>query len=123
MDSLSPEHLTKLDQAKNIWFASVRPDGRPHLAPVWFAFYGGRLYVSIEATSVKGRNIQANPQVALALEEGIHPVICEGRAAPVVPPYPAQVLEIFQKKYDWDLNTENQYSQLVEIIPLRWLAW
>jgi hypothetical protein len=119
----SPKIQEKLAQAANIWFASVRLDGRPHLTPVWFVYDGRHLYVSIDPNSVKRRNLASNPHVSLALEDGSHPLICEGQAALIPPPYPLEIAGLFQKKYDWDIRTEGQYSQLVEITPRKWLAW
>jgi nitroimidazol reductase NimA-like FMN-containing flavoprotein (pyridoxamine 5'-phosphate oxidase superfamily) len=119
----SPEGQEKLAQAANIWLASVRPDGRPHLTPVWFVFEDRRLYVSIDPGSVKRRNLASNPRVSLALEDGSHPLICEGRAVFISSPYSAEIMDLFQKKYDWDIRAEGQYSQLVEITPGKWLSW
>ena len=123
MPSIPKEAQEKLRQAANIWLASVRPDSRPHLTPVWFVHANGQLYVSIDPNSVKSRNLAANPNVALALEDGNHPLICEGRAAWIEPPYPDEVVELFQQKYEWDITSEGQYSQLVKITPRRWLGW
>jgi hypothetical protein len=91
MLTLPPEAETKLETEKNIWVASVRPDGRPHLAPVWFAWHAGKLYICTGPGSVKARNISQNPRVALALEGGSHPVICEGIAAPAPAPGSAEM--------------------------------
>jgi len=123
MNKITPEIETRLQSSQNIWLASVRPDGRPHLAPVWFAWLRGILYVCIEPTSVKGENIALNQRVALSLEEGLHPIIFEGLAAPVPEPWPEEVLSIFLKKYEWDLQVEARYTQLLEIIPQKIMAW
>jgi PPOX class probable F420-dependent enzyme len=123
MTPLSNEAQERLDAAQNIWIASVRPDGRPHLTPVWFAWAGGKLYVSIDPDSVKSKNIAHDPRVALSLEDGLHPVICEGTAAPLEPPWPEEVLAVFLRKYAWDITQENQYHQVVEVTPKKWLAW
>jgi hypothetical protein len=119
----SPEDLEKLTQAANIWFASVRSDGRPHLTPVWFVYDGLHLYVSIDPKGIKNRNLTTNPNVSLALEDGSHPLICEGQAALLHQPYSPEILALFQKKYDWDIREDGQYNQLVEITPEKWLAW
>jgi hypothetical protein len=119
----SPEALEKLTQAANIWFASVRSDGRPHLTPVWFVYDGLHLYVSIDPKGIKNRNLTTNPNVSLALEDGSHPLICEGKAALLHRPYSPEILALFQKKYDWDIREDGQYNQLVEITPEKWLAW
>jgi PPOX class probable F420-dependent enzyme len=112
-----------LETEKNIWIASVRPDGRPHLAPVWFVWQDGKLYVCTAPESVKARNIEQNPRVVLALEDGSSPVICEGSAAPVPSPWPEKVIALFQHKYDWNISSEEQYTQLVEVTPTKWLTW
>ena len=119
----SPQAREKLAQAANIWFASVRSDGRPHLTPVWFVYDGHQLYVSIDPNSVKSRNLATNPYVSLALEDGSHPLICEAQAALIPPPFPDEIVELFQKKYDWDIRTDSQYGQLVAITPRKWLDW
>ncbi len=123
MEELTVEYQRKLETAENIWFGSVRPDGRPHLAPVWFAWNGRKLYICIEERSIKGRNVASNPQVVLALEDGLNPVICEGKAVPLAGPLPPDIVAIFRKKYNWDISADGQYNQLLEITPSKWLAW
>lgn len=123
MEDLSPEAQQQLTTAQNIWIGSIKPGGRPHLTPVWFVYCEGKLYISIDPKSVKSRNITLNPHVALALEDGLHPLICEGRAALLEQPWPDEILNIFLQKYEWDLTTEEQYNQLLEITPDKWLAW
>ena len=123
MTLLSSEVLQRLTAEANIWFATVRADGRPHLVPVWFAWHSERLYVCIEAGSVKARNLEQNSRVSLALENGSQPVICEGIAAVVSPPWPEPVVDIFKAKYDWDITTDGRYDTLVEVTPVKWLSW
>ena len=113
----------RLELEKNIWIATTRPDGRPHLVPVWFAWYSSKLYLCIESSSVKGRNLAANPQLCLALEDGSKPLIVEGRAEEHAPPWPSGVQAIFKHKYDWAISTDGQYDQLIEVTPERWLSW
>jgi F420H(2)-dependent biliverdin reductase len=113
----------RLSGERNIWIATVRPDGRPHLVPVWFVYVGNNIYVCTEPASVKGKNLGHNSRVALALEGGTHPVICEGTAQFLAQPWPSAVVETFRSKYDWDITEETQYTALVEITPARWLEW
>ena len=63
--------------------ATIRPDGRPHLAPVWYIREGERVKVMTFESSVKVRNVNANPKVALSVATDGHPywyVILEGDA-------------------------------------------
>lgn len=106
-----------------IWMVTVRPNGRPHIVPVWFVLTEGNLYLCIEPESVKGRNLTFNKNVSLALEDGTHPVICEGEARLLERPWPGAVMSGFQEKYDWDISKERSYTQLVEITPRKWLHW
>ncbi len=62
---------------------TVRPGGRPHVAPVWFLWEAGRVYMIAGNTAVKVRNIRANPAVALSVAADARPyqyVIMEGQA-------------------------------------------
>jgi general stress protein 26 len=103
----------RLTRARNIWIATVRPDGRPHLVPIWFVTDAGRWYICTGADSVKARNLQANPAIALALEDGTDPYVIEG-AARAVQPGPA-VVQKFKAKYDWDITTDPDYGCVFEI--------
>ncbi len=58
--------------------ATVRADGRPHVAPVWFALDRatagpdapvGDLVLNTAAGSVKGRNILRDPRIALCVDD------------------------------------------------------
>lgn len=121
--TLSPSALQRLQTEKNIWIATSRPDGNPHLTPVWFAWFSGKIYICISENSVKARNIARNPRVALALEDGVHPVICEGVARPLPKPGPDAVQAIYKEKYSWDYAEDGDYGLLVEITPTKWLGW
>jgi hypothetical protein len=120
---LPPAAAKRLETEANIWVATARPDGRPHLTPVWFAWCAGKLYACVQSGSVKARNLRQNPQVSLALENGSNPVICEGTAALLAPPWPEEVAAIFAAKYEWNIHTDTEYDQLLEITPVKWLAW
>lgn len=119
----SQELLLRLESQTNIWFGSVRQDQRPHLVPVWFIIAEGRIYIGTDPNSVKIKNIRNNPHVVLALEDGTHPVIVEGLAAILDKPYRDIILNGFYKKYEWDINTDTQYHQVVEVRPQKWLSW
>lgn len=61
--------------------ATVRPDGRAHVAPVAFVLDGDDLLFSTAATSVKGRALLRGGEVALAVDDEQKPypfVIVEG---------------------------------------------
>jgi len=113
----------RLQTERNIWLATNRVDGRPHLVPVWFVWHEGHVYIGIQSNSVKARNLARNPKVSLALEDGVRVVICEGTAVIVPPPLDPQLNQLFQTKYDWNLATDDEYDLLIQITPDKWLTW
>ncbi|MFJ4848397.1 MULTISPECIES: PPOX class F420-dependent oxidoreductase [unclassified Streptomyces] len=63
--------------------ATVRTDGRPHLAPIWFLLDGDDLVFNTGAGTAKGRNIARDGRVALCVDDDRPPfsfVVMEGRA-------------------------------------------
>jgi len=114
----------RLRQESNVWVATVRPDGRPHLTPVWFAWHAGRLYICIDPNSVKARNLAHNPHMAMALENGSDPTILEGTGRQLnVADVPAEVVAEFKRKYDWDIRADRQYRRVIETAPTKVLSW
>lgn len=105
---------------RNIWLATTRPDGRPHLAPVWFVWLRDRAFICTPSKSVKGRNLAANPRVSFALENGDKGLVCEGAATRLPLPHPPDVLAAFKEKYNWDIPTDPEYDALIEITPIKW---
>ncbi len=64
--------------------ATVRPDGRPHLAPVWYDVDDeGLLVFNTGAATVKGRNLAADPRLSVCVDDDRPPfsfVVVEGTA-------------------------------------------
>lgn len=61
--------------------ATVRADGRPHVAPIWFVLDGEDLIFNTWHASVKGKNLQRDGRVALTVDEEVAPyafVLVEG---------------------------------------------
>lgn len=123
MSEPSERAVARLAAEQNIWLASVRPDGRPHLVPIWFVWSGGQIYLCVQAASVKARNIMHNPRVALCLESGGDPVVVEGEAALAAPPWPDEVVAGFMAKYNWLITGDEEYDALIAVRPRKWLAW
>ena len=121
----TPEQIQeRLSTEKNIWLASVRANGAPHLVPIWFVTHGGLIYMCTDPESVKVRNLRHSERVALALEDGSKPIIFEGSAR-IVPheKTPAAVSPLFKQKYDWDITTDAKYSLVIEVTPNKTMTW
>ncbi|MBU6359286.1 MAG: pyridoxamine 5'-phosphate oxidase family protein [Chloroflexota bacterium] len=113
----------RLDTERNIWLATTRPDGRPHLTPIWFVWMHDKIYFCTQGKAVKTRNLTANPNVAFSLENGDKPAIGEGVAKLLEAPFPTEIVAAFKTKYNWDMNTDPGYTALFEIAPQKWLSW
>jgi hypothetical protein len=76
---LSWNHVEqRLTQAHNFWLATTRPDGRPHVKPLWAVWVDGALYFDGIPTARWARNLATNPAAAVHLESGEDVVILEG---------------------------------------------
>ena len=72
-DLLSEPYLAHL--------GTVRPDGRPHVAPVGYIEENGKAFVIASADAVKFRNVRHNPKVSLSIVTAQRPyqhVVLEG---------------------------------------------
>ncbi|MPZ84460.1 MAG: pyridoxamine 5'-phosphate oxidase [Actinophytocola sp.] len=72
--------LARLRESHDFWLATVWPDGRPHLTPVWAVWDDGALWFSSSPRSRKIRNIRAGSAVSVSTEDPESPVILAGRA-------------------------------------------
>lgn len=122
LDSVRP----RLESERNIWMATVRPDGRPHLVPVWYVWHNDKIWISTPDSTVKVKNLKQNNRISVALEDGNKPVILEGTGTihAAAAQVSQEVLEIFLTKYDWHIATDTDavYSML-EVTPKRILNW
>jgi PPOX class probable F420-dependent enzyme len=72
-----------LVRARTATLATVRADGRPHAAPIWFDLDGDILIFTTGESTVKGRNMRRDPRVSLCIDEEeppFHFVVIEGKA-------------------------------------------
>ncbi|MCB0009397.1 MAG: pyridoxamine 5'-phosphate oxidase family protein [Anaerolineales bacterium] len=113
----------RLLQERNIWLATNRPDGRPHLTPIWFIWQEDKIFICMKPDSVKARNLAANNAVALSLEDGSDVVICEGTAEYVAPPWSPALMAAFKAKYNWQIDEDKDYGHVMAITPQKWLSW
>ena len=109
-------------QADACWFSSTRPDSRPHMAPIWHVVHDGRIFVVTQRKSVRAANIRTNPAVSLALADTSNALIIEGSAHPA-PNRRSELQPHFLAKYDWDIATDPDYDDIIEVIPRKVIAW
>jgi PPOX class probable F420-dependent enzyme len=77
-----------------VHLATTRPDGAPHVVPLWFVWREEAVYVSCRRESATWRNAEHDPRVALSFSAGrvwrdYAGIVLFGRAEPLVPEHPA----------------------------------
>jgi PPOX class probable F420-dependent enzyme len=99
--------LDRLRDSHDYWVATVWPDGRPHLMPVWAVWAGGELWFSASLGSRKIRNIAAGSAVSVSTEDPLNPVVVEG-VAEIITELPAiqGFLDGMNGKYGTDYPIE-----------------
>ncbi|HEX5587074.1 MAG TPA: PPOX class F420-dependent oxidoreductase [Acidimicrobiia bacterium] len=72
-----------LDGGRTGKLATVRADGRPHVAPVWFTLDGDDVVFTTGERSAKGRSLAREPRVSMCIDDERPPfsfVVIEGVA-------------------------------------------
>src|ERR1700709_693187 len=59
--------------------ATQRPDGYPHLTPIWFVWEGGRFLHTLGANRVHLANVARDPRMSLVIDEDYR--LADGLAA------------------------------------------
>ena len=73
----------RLAASHDYWLATVWPDGRPHVTPVWGVWRDDALWWSCSPGSRKTRNLSHNPAAVATTDDTASPVVVEGVAEAV----------------------------------------
>ena len=76
----------RLRSSLHFWMATTRPDGAPHVVPRWGVWLDGRFWYDGSPETIHVKNLEANPQCVLHLEDGRQAVIVEGVSVAAEPP-------------------------------------
>src|SRR5438309_616284 len=60
--------VERLERSHDYWVATVRPDGRPHVMPVWGVWLQDAVRFSSSRGSRIARNLDANPNCPIATD-------------------------------------------------------
>ena len=132
-DMTQQEIAAYLAEAHIAHLVTLRSNGRPHVAPVWYLEENGQAFVMADANAVKVRNIRRNPAVSLSIATDQRPlkyVVLNGEAE-VVENDIAQMVERICVRYDGpvrgveyakELLAENRMA-LIEIQVTRMTGW
>ena len=117
-----------------IWINTVRPDGRPHSAAVWFLWDGSNFFIFSRPKTQKVRNLRQNTNVVLALDDtknGDDVIQVEGKAellennsgvSATLPAFAAKYDQMFKSMGSTPEAMAADYSQAIRITPTKFLG-
>ncbi len=115
----------RLQEARQYWLATLRPDGRPHVVPLDGLWIDGRCYFGGSPTTVKHRNLLANPHATLHLQDPVSAVIVDGRCEIERPSAhrAADLVAASNTKYGYAPPVDAYLQGVWALRPQRALAW
>lgn len=116
------------EKSMNYWISTSRPNGNPHAAPVWGILMDDVVYFGTSESSLKARNMAANPTVVLHLESGFEVVIIEGKVEKVTDKALFErIAPIYAKKYaphNYEPTAEELAAgTMYRVLPDMVMAW
>ncbi|HSL32879.1 MAG TPA: pyridoxamine 5'-phosphate oxidase family protein [Candidatus Limnocylindrales bacterium] len=116
------------------WLSSVRPDGAPHVVPIWFVWDGESILVFSKPDAQKVRNLRADPRAMVAVGRpgaDFDVELVEVTAEIVPESSPGLLPDGFVGKYASLARRAGiamdrfaaTYSQPIRLHPTRWLGW
>jgi hypothetical protein len=104
----------RMTSSHNYWIATTRPDGRPHVMPVWGVWLEDGFYFSTGKNTRKAQNLAADPRCVVCAECADEAIIVEGVVEPVDD---ASVYDRFANayvaKYDWPVEQDTAPAYVV----------
>lgn len=77
MPDMTQDEITAYlaEPGRDAIIATVNADGQPHAVPVWFVIDAGDMVFSTGYGGVKGRNLRANPKIAVCVSQPAAPIM------------------------------------------------
>jgi PPOX class probable F420-dependent enzyme len=130
LDLTNPRHAHVDERLRSnviIWLSTVRPDGRPHVVPVWF-LWTGEYFLIFSKPDQKIRNLKQNTAVMLGLDDtkdGDDPIMITGEATLLPHGEVTSALPAYAEKYATQLARYNwtgesmaqEYTEPIKIAP------
>ena len=124
--ALNKEEIDQLLMTEEIvYIATTKKNGDPHIAPIWFVYYQGKIYFETDKATVKFKNIERHNKIALCFS-GKNAYLIEGsvqwwteQEAPI--PFRKLFWEKYGKDMDDSYITEKTF--IFEAIPEKEMSW
>ena len=114
----------RLAASRNYWVATVRPDGRPHVMPVWGLWLDGAFYFGTDPGARKARNLQNDSRAVVHLESGDETVVLEGTMERMVGESDfGRINAAFLSKYEVDMDLGAPEVACFQLAPQVAFGW
>ena len=125
---------TLLDREAIVWLSTVRPDGRPHLIPIWFLWNGDAVLFASKPQACKVANLRSRADCMLAVGDPMADfdvALIEARAELASMTTFELLAAGLLAKYGERMRAADltagtfaeTYSQVIRVVPTRWLPW
>ena len=119
----------RLREATVAWLSTVRPDGGPHLVPIWFLWDNETILIFSMPKNQKLRNLRQNNRIVLGIPsgDGVSNVLVEGQAELLGAGEVTTMLPAYVTKYGKLITAigldpasmARQYSEAIRITPAK----
>jgi PPOX class probable F420-dependent enzyme len=132
MDGPRPSILAALECEPVVWLSTTRPDGAPHVVPLWFLWDGQSIVAFSKPDAQKVRNLRTDPRVMVAVGradasfdvELIEAVAELVESPTLLPPAFISKYNALAAKAGIGFPAfADVYTQAIVIRPRRWLGW
>ena len=95
---------TRLSSSRNFWIVTASSAARPHAMPAWGVWMSAmeRFAFSCAPQSRKARNLHANPQIVVTIDDTVECVSLEGRAREITGSETDVFADAYARKYEDD---------------------
>jgi hypothetical protein len=112
-----------LEDARYFWISTACSDGTPHTVPVWAVWRENRLSFSTSPETLTARNLQLRPQAVAHPESAAEVVIVKGGVEKPDARSLGALVDAYEAKYGWRLDSDDPGMPFLELKPRRVLAW
>lgn len=119
----------RLQAAPIYWVGTVRPDGRPHVTPIWGVWLDSAFWMEGGPNTRRFRNLGQNPAAVVTVERGNDAIIVEGEAELVTdlgPDLVERLLGAYRKyvpTHGYEAHPDNWRAGIWRVTPTKVLAW
>lgn len=84
------------------WLATLRPDGAPHVVPVFAGWSGSSFFICSKSTARKSRDLDDDDRCVVTTDTGDMHIVVEGRATRVLDRATLErASAVFRDVFDW----------------------